>query len=915
MSTSLGTIDSPKMRGLFKFLHKTKLSILLVLALKGVIERMGKGFKFRRLNMIAVGQSHLDAAWRWRKKQTILKARATFSKAIGHMRAYPGFTFAQTSPAYYAWMKQHFPALYADIKEAVRRGQWLPFGGMWVEPDLNIPSGEALVRQRLYGMRFFKDEFGKMPDIEFCQDTFGFNWALPQILAKSGARMFGTGKIFWNDTNDFPIGMFHWRAPDGTLLPTLLMHFGYFLPVNYGKRYPDIYRLMAKKARPGVDYVFDYRTPLKQIRQVQSKELMLDTVFGYGLGDGGHGPIEAEMVVVSAIRLLFPKRFRYCREGDFFKHFAPHLDRWATWNTEIYLELHRGVLTTNALAKRYNRKLEIMLEGCEVACVLASLLGSPYPRDRLSSCWKAVLFNQFHDILPGSSIFEVYRDAFQDYEDVQATLGSLLQGALSRVGAAVRSHGSKAGRFLVAYNPLAWPRHALVEVPAATMAAVDDPGLLDEGSGAVQVTRSGSYIVPVDVAAASVAQISAETASAAGKLLLRTSNDLRVGEGDADITLENERILCVIDKRTGYLKSVKNKETGVEGLSGPGNRILLFGDDPKRYPPWEIDGDYLNKPVTVDDACKSITVIERGPLRCGVEVVHVHDRSTFVQRIFLQAGDDLLRFSMDVDWHQQKTLFKLGFPVATAGDEVVSDIPYACIPRPIVPKTPHERARWEYSCHKWIDVSDGKDGFGLLNDCKYGFSMAGDEIRLTVLNSPVYAGYAKETMFVDRGDPSIPAYVDQFRHEGIQYAIHVHRGDWRAGTWRKAIELNAPITSTVVDAPASLPTGGGTGGALGLVSCTPEHVVVAAFKVWEDEPDLAAPSTFIARVVEMAGKGHVEARICLPRSVRVAGAELVDMLELAADGSRPVRVSGSEIALEVGPHEIATLRIRVDRGD
>ncbi len=263
-----------------------------------------------------------------------------------------------------------------------------------------------------------------------------------------------------------------------------------------------------------------------------------------------------------------------------------------------------------------------------------------------------------------------------------------------------------------------------------------------------------------------------------------SSNALRVDERDADIVMENGAISCTVDKRTGYLKSVKNKGSGVEGLSGLGNRILLFGDDPKRYPAWEIDSEYLNKPITVDEKCKSIKIIERGPLRCGVEVVHVHDKSTFIQRIFMQAGDDLLRCSMDVDWHQQKTLFKLAFPVATAGSEVVSDIPYACISRPLVPETPFEKARWEYSCHKWIDLSDGKAGFGLLNDCKYGFSMAGNEMRLTVLNAPVYAGYAKETMFVNRDDPSIPEHVDQFRHEDIRYAVHVHPGDWRSGTWR-----------------------------------------------------------------------------------------------------------------------------------
>lgn len=876
---------------------------------------MGNGFKFRKLNLVAVGQSHLDAAWRWRKRQTIIKARATFTKAIRHMKEYPEFTFAQTSPAYYAWMKQRYPALYAKIKAAVRRGQWLPFGGMWVEPDLNMPSGEALVRQRLYGMRFFKDEFGKMPDVEFCQDTFGFAWSLPQILAKSGARIFGTGKIFWNDTNDFPIGMFHWRGPDGTTLPTILMHFGYFLPINYGKKYPDIYRLMKEKTKPGIDHVFDYRVPLKKIRQAQSKDLMLDTVFGYGLGDGGHGPIEAEMLVVNTLRHLYPNRFKYCREGDFYKQFAPHFDRWATWNAELYLELHRGVLTTNALTKRYNRKMEILLEDCEKACTMASLLGAAYPREEISSCWKAVLFNQFHDILPGSSIYEVYLDAFEDYEGARVTLESILQSAMARIASAFPGSGGKGGKSLVVYNPLSWQRLSLVEVPVDHPAAAAGPGRLEETSPGVQRASNGSCLVPVAIGSTCIAPVSADAVANVAKDMEKPSNAARVEERGTDILLENANISCVVDKRTGYLTSIKNKVSGIEGLAGPGNRILLFGDEPKRYPAWEIDDKYLTKPIAVEETCKSIKVIERGPLRCGVEVIHVHDKSTFIQRIFVQSGDDLVRCSMDVDWHQQKTLFKLGFPVATARDDVVSDIPYASVTRPIVPKTAREKARWEYSCQKWIDVSDGKAGVSLLNDCKYAFSMAGNEVRLSVLNSPEYAGRAKETKFVDPDESSVPKYVDQFMHENIQYAVHVHAGDWRGDTWRKALEFNDPVRCRVIEPLAGHVTGGKIDPTRGLVSCKPDSVAVTAFKVHEDEQDTANPRAFIIRVVEMAGTGPVEARIMLPEQLRVVAADLLDLLELHVDSSRTVRVVDNEVTFTIGPHEIATLRVDIERNN
>ena len=902
------------MRKLFKFLDRTKLSVPLILVLKSAVERMGHGFKFKRLNMIAVGQSHLDAAWRWRKKQTILKARATFSKAIQHMKEHPQFTFAQPSPAYYAWMKQYFPKLYEEMKAAVKNGQWVLFGGMWVEPDLNLPSGESLVRQRLYGMRFYLQEFGKMPDIEFLQDVFGFSYSLPQILAKSGCKLFGTGKIFWNDTNKFPLGMFHWQSPDGTTLPTLLIHFGYFLPINYGKEYPYIYKLMKSKTKPGIEPIFDYTTPEKDIRAAQCEEIMLNTIFGYGLGDGGHGPVEAEITAVDAFKLLYPKRFNFYRDGMFFRHFEPYLDRWATWNSEIYLEFHRGVYTTNSKMKWYNRKMEILLEDCEKACTVAALLGMPYPRAQITECWKAVLFNQFHDILPGSSIYEVYQDAFADYEGARTMLDGLMQSAVEHVISATGQGSAKSGTVLSLYNALSWPRTDLAEIPDDTIIkagiAIDD---LVEARLAQNIEKgmARGVLIPVSLKPASISSTNGERLKAMAIQASLADKALGIIEESEHFLLENEKLAVTIDKNTGYVLRIYQKQLDIESLAGPANKILLFGDHPKHFDAWEIDHDYLKNPVAVDDACKSIKVIERGPLRAGVEIVHEHGSSKFIQRVFLQARDDLVRFSMDVDWHEQKTIFKLAFPVAINGDQVVSEIPYACISRPINPKTPREKARWEYNGQKWLDISDGKVGIGLLNDCKYGFSMAGNEIRFTVLNSPVYAGYAKETVFVNRDDPSIPKYVDQFLHENIQYALYVHSGTWQEGTWRKAIEFNDPIRASAVasnetKAAAKLPVAIDS-----FESCTPGNVVISTWKVHEDEPNLDAPSTLVLRAVELGGIGPVDATVTLPGFVKIREAIEVDMLELVERGSEAIKVQGNKISFRMGKYEIKTLKVRI----
>jgi alpha-mannosidase len=899
------TFDSTNFRRLFKFLDHTKLNVPLILVIKGYLERfMGNGFKFKRLNMIAVGQSHLDAAWRWRKKQTVLKAKATFTKAIQHMKEHPLFSYAQPSPAYYEWMKKFYPAFYEEMKVMVKRGQWVLIGGMWIEPDLNLPSGESLVRQRLVGMRYFLDEFGHVPELEFLQDVFGFCYSLPQILAKSGAKMFGTGKLFWNDTNKFPIGMFHWRSPDGTTIPTLLMNFGYFLPVTYGKDYPNIYQLMKGKTVPGVSPVFEYTTPIQDIRAAQSRDLMTNTLFGYGLGDGGHGPVEAEIMAVDAIQLIFPKTFRFYRQGMIYPHFKPTMDRWATWNDELYLEMHRGVYTTNAKMKKYNRTLEILLEDCEKACALAAMAGLPYPREELLAAWKIVLFNQFHDILPGSSIYQVYVDAFEDYERAKNRLDRLLAQSVSFLGALVNPSQDGEEQFRLS-NFLGWPRTEVVEIDAARLQdkGLDPAGLAKRLGGQVISTNGKDRVlVPSMIEALTPGVTLREAVSSAA-----TDEALAVTDGTDAITLENRFLLVEIDKATGYIQRVYLKGSQFEALSGQANRILLFQDHPKKFDAWEIDTEYMKKPIQVDDRCTRIEIVENGPVRCGVQVEHVHEKSRFIQRIYLHLNDELVRCSMDVDWHQEQTLFKLAFPFNVQATKVAAEIPYATISRPTKPVTKREKARWEYSCQRWLDVSDGTHGVGIVNNCKYGFNALGSEIRLTMLNGPVYAGYAKETMFVERNDTSIPKFVDQFFHEDIRYALYPHAGTWQDGTWKKGIEFNDPVKASFVEPPETQPRSGAAAPA--AMSCTPESVQLAVVKVHEDEKDLEKPRRFTIRLVEMSGRDAPSVEVRFPPFVSVESAREIDLLELKGRPSMVSVHAPNSISTALAPFEIKTVEV------
>ncbi len=889
---SLNFLDGPQMRALFKFLDITKVSIPIIIWTKEYLERfMGNKFKFRYLNLLAVGQSHLDAAWRWRKKQTVLKASATFKKAIKHIKENHRFTFAQTSPAYYEWMKRHYPDVYNEIKVQVKNGRWILMGGMWVEPDLNLPSGESLVRQRLYGMRFFKKEFGKMPDIEFLQDTFGFSWSLPQILVKSGARMFGTGKMFWNDTNKFPLGMFHWRAPDGSSIPTLLIHFGYFLPVIYGKEYPNIYRLTKDTVKPGTFPMFNYASSIKNMREAQSTELMRNMIFGYGLGDGGHGPIEAELTIVNALKALFFKRFHFCREGDFYKHFLPFFKRWPTWNDELYLELHRGVFTTNARTKKYNRSLEAMLESVEKGCTVSTFLGAMYPRDVLESCWKIVLFNQFHDILPGSSIFEVYKDAFEEYEQASVMLGKLASDTLK----VMAGSGDGPARAMV-WNPLSWQRDEIARLQPGRHDALLEAIKNGTARLAVQELDDGSVLARVQAPPLGFAGIDSSNDE------LVASFKPTVVERAGITRLENDKVKVDVDKATGYITSLFHKEQAHEMAAGACNKIMLFKDEPRGSDAWEIDHDYLAKQLDMDEKCTRLEIIERGPLRAGIEVEHVYGNTKFVQRIFIQYHDELVRCEMDVDWQCKKTLFKLAFPTTIKSEIIHSEIPYAVIARPTRPRTVLDKARWEYPCQRWIDLSDGTRGVGFVNDSKYGFNAIDSEVRMTMLNGPKYTGYAKETIFVDRDDTTMPTHVDQFFHENIVYGLFLHASDWREGTWKKAMEVNTPVTvfarhGTKDDKRAL------------SISTSSPNVIVTAFKVHEDEKDLDSPSRHVMRLVEMEGRDTSDVKVTMKGFGTIERVQETNLLEL--EEGRSIDAAGDSFTLDAGAHEIKTVVVKL----
>jgi alpha-mannosidase len=941
---SISHIDGPVLKPFFKFLRKSFVGVPVTLLALKIIEFMGNGVylhgrhdlgrvkwtSFKKL--ILTGQSHLDAAWRWRTKQGIIKAKATILKALDHIDELDEFTFSQPSPQYYQWMKDYYPEIYDRLKKAVKAGRFIPIGGEWVESDTNIPDGESLVRQRLYGQRFYLKEFGFISDIEFMQDCFGFNWNLPQIYKKSGARMFGTGKLFWNSTTKIPIGMCHWEGPDGTRLPMIHIHFGYFIPINYGKEYPCIYLL----GKPGKQLLANYTTPPKKYFEWYSKDLMLENIFGYGLGDGGHGPVEAEIAVVSMLRRLWPKKFKHHQRGDFYHLFRKYFPRWAIWQDEWYLDYHRGTYTSVARVKRGNREGENRIESLESMAAWYSLCGFPDMREEFEKHWKILLYNQFHDILPGSSCPEVYVDYDQDYAKLQAFFDRTEKQLVDYLRASLPAE--KQSNSVCIQNSLSWARGGVSQIYIHNQSQ----GVCRTLKGDVLPTqivpyRWGSLAandrefvaltwmpaigsfgwMPVIFDPKSSNPEMSQTQAALKSYGISPVNfkDLK-----DRVVLENGLITAVIDKASGWLIEITTPEHSTNILAQPSNRLRLYAET-AHTDAWNIDPKYREKEIPLDGTPTAFTIIESGPIRTTIEVEHRYDQSRFIQRIALVAGSSIVHTSMDIDLQTPKIICKLGIYPKVRTNTISAEIPYAYIDRAIVGQTKLDKARWEHAGQKWYSLSDESLTISLLNNGKYGYNAiqctdgyAG--LEATVVRSPVFTGYAKETMFVNRApnggiDPTMPQYTDLEFHRDIQYGIMVSKGGWKSGTWQAAQEFNRPlrgelyeIGETLSKPSSPIPES--------FLTIDPASVHCSSVKYTEDPISIISlysdPSqiALIFRCVEKIGL-ETQTTLTLPSHLRVIRADMVDLLEL---NPKPLEIKGNhQVSFMIHPYEITTLRV------
>jgi alpha-mannosidase len=722
----------------------------------------------------AVGHAHIDTAWLWPLRETVRKCARTFSTALQLMEDYPEYRFVVSQAQHLAWMQERYPELWSRMTERISEGRVEPTGSMWVEADCNIPSGESLVRQLVYGKRYYMEELGIETEDVWLPDVFGYSAALPQIMRAAGVRWFLTQKLSWNQYNVLPHHSFLWEGIDGS---RVLAHFP---PADtYGGK------MSVHELRYAVSNFKDHDR--------SSRSMYL-----FGWGDGGGGPTAT--MLESARRLADLDGLpRLAIEGPraFFSAAEEEIRDPAVWVGELYLELHRGTYTSQAQTKRGNRRCELSLREAELWSALSE--GGAYPGARLESAWKTLLVHQFHDIIPGSGIHWVYEDTRRDHAGVEATASGIADEALRERASAVDTSGRE--HPVVLFNSLSHTREGLVA------AGVPE--------GASAVAGPDGEVAPLQRTGENEAVFAASVPPCGWAVydLLDTEADAGEVVGASGRVLENS-LLRVELGHDATLVSIFDKEAGREVIEpgGRGNLLQLHPDYPNFYDAWDVDRFYLEQ-VTDVVAADSVEVSESGPLRAGIRIRRSFGSSSVVQEVRLAAGSRLIEFVNEVDWQETNRFLKVAFPVAVRSHRATYEIQFGHVERPTHANTSWDVARFEVCAQRWADLSEPGYGVALLNDSKYGYDIRGSVMRLSLLRAPTWP------------DP----VADRGRHR-FAYALLPHPGDLRdAGVIDAAYDFNVPVHAVAAgSSPGPLPPAGS------LLSVEAPNLVVEAVKRADD---------------------------------------------------------------------------------
>jgi alpha-mannosidase len=725
-----------------------------------------------RPRVVAIGHGHLDVAWLWQTRHTREKAARTFSIATALMDIYPDYYFLHSTPQVFAWLAQDYPEVFARAKRRVAEGRFEASGALWLESDTNLVSGESLVRQMLYGQRYLRETFGAEYDTLWLPDTFGYSYALPQIMLRAGLRAFMTTKMSWSDTNRIPYDTFRWRGLDGS---ETLAHFVTtpWLPIN-PEFDTDTYN--ARLDAPSVHALW---------RRYRDKPRNHDLLLIYGHGDGGAGPTRQHIESYRALRELpgLPE-VTLGRADDYFHALREHV--WSQpdmprWDGELYLEYHRGVYTTQAWLKRLHRRNEerlLLAESLDAArWAQARMTGTDALDERatLDDAWRALLLHEFHDILPGSSIGPVYADA----RVAMKALAEQLDDFIAQAQRDLAAQSGAAGVWLI-HNP-----SPLAPPGGAALAALP----LEQGEVAPTLALAMQVVSSAD--GARTALYETPPIAGGGWLALRTAAPEKphsrpadsnrpsaTAKEDGGAVLENALHRLTLNA-AGEITSLIDKR--IEGgreliLAGQvGNQFIAFEDRPRNFDAWDIDAGYRHKPYPMDAA--QVTVTEGGPLRANVRVKRTLLNSVIEQDISLYRALARIDFATRIDWREHHLLLKVAFPLDLRVTQARSEIQYGSISRPTHQNTSWDEARFETVAHHWVDLSEGDYGVALLNDGRYGHDIRENVVRLSLLRSPTSP------------DPD----ADQGAHE-VTFSLLPHLGAWPAGdVVAHGYALNRPL--------------------------------------------------------------------------------------------------------------------------
>ncbi|KAI3640540.1 hypothetical protein MIR68_001418 [Amoeboaphelidium protococcarum] len=818
----------------------------------------------------AVGMCHIDSCWLWMWDETRRKCARSWASQLVLMDKYPDYKFAVSQACQLESVMNDYPELFERLKEKAKSGQFIPVGATWVEMDGNLPSGESFCRQFLYGQRFFKEHFGQYCDIFWLPDTFGYSAQLPQIMKLSGADYFLTQKLSWNNINKFPHTTFWWKGLDGS---KVLTHF------------PPADTYCGQGTVKEVMY---------NVKNHKDKEHSNQSMYLFGHGDGGNGAtydmLERLERMKGGVKGL-PK-VKMGSPQDFFKNLnEADSESYLTWSSELYFELHRGTYTSQAFVKWYNRKCEFLLRDIEQLYVL--LGNGQYPRDQLDAMWKKLLFNQFHDILPGTSIELVYEDTRRDYKEIYSLGTKLRSDAFNQMIYNAVSSGLSGDKMEQIKSVLGIQKESSYEmVQNCQMQVAVYNSLQFDRAEVVEIDIPSDLAVEPSfeqvVAAGNSALVLAKTPGFSLSFNSIKDNDIKEQvtiSFDGDVCLMSNSLIDVKFSCHGLLLSLVDKRAnGREVIDQQhcGNKFVLHQDLPLYWDNWDLEAYHLEK--TYETGIGQLQIIENGPLRVAFTVAHpLTGKSQLKQKVSLTCNSARIDFDTEVEWHESHKVLKVQFPVNVKCDHATYDVPFGHLTRPTHFNTSVDFAKFEVCGHKYSDLSEYGYGVALLSDSKYGYSTRDNVLRMTLLRAP-----------------KAPDGNCDMGHHKFKYALYPHLGSFtESDVVQESYKLNVPLLTRLVPVMKSLPS---SVQSAFTISCS--NVIIDTVKLPEESQDIGDANSIIVRLHEvMGGRGQYEFK----SRVKFTAAQKVNILEGRIEDIAVTTLG--VLSVSINPFEIVTLKL------